>query len=215
MKSLAVLLALMLPVFSQEPIKVDSLSVNGREYKQASIVKFDDTIARVTHASGAARIPMKLLPEDIQKQLGYDPTAEKKALEAWAKAEQEKLAKAQLDSIPATRFWVSENTPDGLIVGGFEKVTGPSRIIASSMSRVGGGGSSTVIPGKTTWERTDKFFFIPHTKETIDFPCDHEFEAKTQRAGTQRLDESEVVEKLNIISILPAKSAPNISGSGN
>lgn len=202
MKSLAVLLALVLPVFSQSPIKLDSLTVNGREYKQASIVKLDDTLARVTHSAGAARIPMKLLSEDLKKQLGYDPTAEKKALDAWVKSEQEKAGKQQIADIPFTRFWVSENTPQGLVVGGFEEVTAPSRIISSSTSRVGGGGSSYVIPGKTTWERTIKFSFIPHTKDTTEIPCDQEFQAKTQPDGTQRISDTEVLPKLKIISIL-------------
>ena len=56
----------------------------------------------IFHKSGIARIPLKSLPPEIQKQLGYDPE-KKKTEAAKAKAEAERAATEQADKAVAAK----------------------------------------------------------------------------------------------------------------
>jgi hypothetical protein len=203
MKTLAFFFAMMVTgLFGEvEPVKLASLVVNGREYKQASITKFNVSLCRVVHSTGAARIPMKLLSKELQDKLGYSAEEERLEAEIAKKVEMERAEKAYYDALPFERFWVSENTKEGLIVGNFVSYTIGGGSVATSMGRVGGGGGSYISKGKEVWERDYKYSFIPHTEKTKGFACEHEFQAKIRKDGTLRLDEQTVVEKLQIIQI--------------
>lgn len=206
MKTLAFFFALVTAAFADapvkvEPIKVASLVVNGREYKQASITKFNVSVCRVVHSDGAARIPMNLLSSDLQKKLGYDPEEERVERENSLIAEAARKQQAILDAIPFTRFWVSENNKDGLIVGNFTSRTVGGGAITGGLGRVGGGGNVYVSEGKTILERGYEYSFIPHTDTTKNMACESEFEAKVTHDGTIRIDEDTVVAKYKILEI--------------
>lgn len=190
-----------------EPIKIPTLTVNRREYKKASVTKLDARLARVVHESGAARIPMELLPAELQTQLGFDAVAAA-AEKAVAAEEQRKLDEAAarkkaVDKLPAVKFWVLSNTEEGLVVGNFEEFKVSYRGSGgSSLSSVGGGGGGGVGGyTKTTMERGDVYSFIPHTAETRNLTLDQEFHAKVQEAGTKRLDEETVVKNYQILAL--------------
>jgi hypothetical protein len=54
-------------------VKIDSLSVNGREYEGATVTVENRLSAKIAHSSGITRIPTAHLPVGIQKQLGLIP----------------------------------------------------------------------------------------------------------------------------------------------
>jgi archaellin len=202
MKTLAFFFVLMvLFLEAGEPLKFDSLVINGREYETGNIVKVDEITVLVTHSSGSARIPIASLSADLQKSLGYDPAAAKKFVDDVEKSERERKERAKLNAIVLTRFWVSENLQTGLVVGNFTEVTTGGGFIGTSGSRTGNGGGGYFLKGKTTLERADEFFFIPHNRETRSFVEDHEFLARVLKDGTYRLDSSTVVTKFKLVSL--------------
>jgi len=48
---------------------------DGKTYQNVVVTKIEADTVSITHSTGAAHIPINLLPPDIQKQLGHDPHA--------------------------------------------------------------------------------------------------------------------------------------------
>lgn len=76
MKTLAFFFVLISPLLgAAEPVLRDSLTVKGHEYEKVKIINEDGESALVKHSAGISRIPMRLLDDDLQTQLGYDRKA--------------------------------------------------------------------------------------------------------------------------------------------
>lgn len=54
-------------------VKIDLLSVNGRDYESATVTAETRLLAKIVYSSGITRVPAAHLPVDIQKQLGLIP----------------------------------------------------------------------------------------------------------------------------------------------
>lgn len=204
MKTLAFFFALMAPCFCIEPIKPVSFTLRGFEYKNSTLKKLDENTALVVHASGSSRIPINLLSAELQTQLGYNAVAAAKEFEEQQKIDKAAEQQRMIAAIPYTKFWVSQNTNLGLIVGNFEKVETSSGYSAGmSMSRFGGGGSNPSYGStKTTWERGESLSWIPHTPETRNLLDDSEFRARVLDDGTIRLPEDgKLIRKYKLLAL--------------
>jgi len=56
-------------------INVASISIGGNKYERARIVKRNPAEATIYHSTGVATYPLAQFSPDIQRTLGYDPTA--------------------------------------------------------------------------------------------------------------------------------------------
>ena len=65
-------------------VSVPSVTIEGSEYKDARLVKYNPAQVKVYHSAGVGVFAMSLLSLELQKQLGYDPAAAQTYLTAVA-----------------------------------------------------------------------------------------------------------------------------------
>jgi hypothetical protein len=70
---IAMAFSLIAIVCGEDAFKIDSLSIDGMEYMDATVTAETRLSAKIVHNSGIKRIPTAQLSEDIQKKLGLIP----------------------------------------------------------------------------------------------------------------------------------------------
>jgi hypothetical protein len=88
-------LLLLVPASAMENEAIAELkTLNGKIYHDAYITKVTPSEIRIMHESGAARISLKDLPDDLKAKFGYDPEKAEAHLKALGDAEK-KAAEAE------------------------------------------------------------------------------------------------------------------------
>ena len=179
-----------------------SIIIEKKEYKNCTITLSTPSEATILHSSGVKRVPASYLPENIKKELGFDPEKSKnyklkekqKIKRAIAYKKKLKDKKNELAKSSKRKLWVESNLKEGLIVGSFITVTNGGR------GRGIGIGPKTG-PGYKYQKRTYNYIFLKHTSTTQKFPVDHVFTANILKSGSKRISQNTVLDSYKIILI--------------
>ena len=175
MKKFLLLLLLTTSVIGQS-LKLDTLKLNGETYTKVTIVKETPLKVKITHTDGIERIYIKDLPSDIISKMEYDKSEASKYSDNLKKLREEEIKRiTDIENSKKLKFWVMQNLESGLIVGlmiGSVETTS----VGSSLSRVGGGGPSTLY-SITRWEKDYTQIYIPHNTSSKKYTEDYIFSA--------------------------------------
>jgi hypothetical protein len=204
---LAFVTAAILPARAVEPTaaktgewKADTLDIEGKTYRSATVTLRDPSTARIIHSEGIASANPADLPVAAQQSIGYDPAA---ATAHTTRRAAQQNAKTNAPAVRTIRYKVNENRRDGLVVAIYEQRES-SFVVPGASSRTGGGGG---VSGKTMeWEDTGKEAWITHTKATQNLTNDSYFTAKVTITGeTERIWDNMLVARHNLVEILADK----------
>jgi len=70
------------------PVRFDALKIGSKTYKNVTVIGANATDLYFSHSTGIANVKMRLLPVELQKRFGYDPSEAIEVEQAQAKEDQ-------------------------------------------------------------------------------------------------------------------------------
>jgi hypothetical protein len=140
---------------AEDKIKFDTLL----DYKNVTVTKVEPDGIRIMHESGAAKIPIEKIPEDIRKQLGMNEDAAKAHREVVRAQEQKAAVQDQKQQLLATKRLIFKGSvfqvaDGGLLLRNVSYTDGTIRKVEKKIPyKVQTGGPNAMYPNaKTTYE---------------------------------------------------------------
>lgn len=185
-------IALISCAFADEEMPLGDITLAGRVYTSAKIVRTTPSDATISHKSGIITVPIATLPKSLQERLGYrediSQIYQKQQAERRARLTQERaksqarktLADAFADA-PEMRFTLLQIlTEEGGALAELREGGGLAGSAASAMSRLSGRSTAIIPP-----TRTEVFIQGPLPPDAVDGST---FTAKAIEAGSYTLE---------------------------
>ena len=160
MKIFAIALFGAIPLFAGEPVKVEKLTVNGREYSGVTITQESRLTAKISHDAGIARVNIADIPEDVRIKLSPQEKAPLSLPE-------ETVSVSQLDQsgkeFAAVYSGILEKENDGFLLKDVTVIQTVSENF--KLAKFGPDADTIMLLGDTT-KRADGATFRAYVKDT-------------------------------------------------
>ena len=200
-------LLLLVPASAMENEAIAELkTLNGKIYHDAYVTKVTPSEIRIMHESGAARISLKDLPDDLKAKFGYDPEKAEAHLKALSDAEK-KVAEAEKNK--ADKAAILKEAKPGIFI--VNKYTGDEKSLVvygcttKGLSIIDSEDLNILTKGHGTgffgWADTNRVYILIDLPKKVNYVQYSSVGGMFVKAGIAKLEDNSRIEVFRFVGL--------------